>query len=108
MSRARKIVVAPKEVEKPEEVEVVKDTVEVENPLDKLVEDVNKVAEEHKEEVSVVKEVSVKEPKTRVVLNRNLDTYIGTTWYRFEKGKTYNVPKNVKEILLKAGFLAVI
>ena len=43
--------------------------------------------------------VRVKEPVTRK---------IGVRWYNLLPGKTYNVPENVKRVLLKADLLTVI
>lgn len=41
----------------------------------------------------------------QIVLNRRLDSYIGDAWYHLDSGVEYLVPKNIKDILLGAGYL---
>lgn len=49
-----------------------------------------------------------KEPNVRVVTKVDYRTYIGDQWYNFRSGVQTSVPKEVKEILLKAGVLGTI
>lgn len=60
-------------------------------------------------EVAVVQEQKPKnapERNVKVVLAKNHRCFIGGVWYDFIAGKQYNVPQNVKSILLSCGKLA--
>lgn len=61
-----------------------------------------------KEEVVVTKEEPKVTPQTtvRILLNQDHKCNIGGNWYCFKKDKHYNVPENVKNILMKAGKLS--
>lgn len=56
-------------------------------------------------EVKVVEETKPTQPNVRVKLKNDLRTYIANQWYTFKAGQTYTVPKQVKDILAKAGQL---
>lgn len=43
--------------------------------------------------------------KVRVKVAKSVNCYIGDEWYRLSAGSTADIPKNVKEILLGAGYL---
>lgn len=75
-----------------------------------------------KKEKEVVKEVEMKTPKVEVTKveevkseqnvkvkpAQDINCYIGDQFYRLKKGVIVSVPRNVKEILQKAGMLDVI
>lgn len=58
--------------------------------------------------VKVVTEEKASEPTVRIKPKTSIRTYIGDQWYNLTAGKVVNVPKNVKEILQKAGKLDAI
>lgn len=45
------------------------------------------------------------EKNVKIKMARNHNCCIGGTWYSLEKDKQYNVPENVKHILMGAGLL---
>ena len=77
----------------------------------------NKVAEikenttkkENKEEVSIVAPTKNEKLQTqkmvKVMLSRPHRCHVGGEWYSFQANKQYNVPKQVKSILLRANLL---
>lgn len=48
------------------------------------------------------------EPQVKVKIKRELRTVIGSKFYTFRAGEVATVPRNVKEILMRAGYLEVI
>lgn len=46
------------------------------------------------------------QPMVRILLNQDHKCNIGGNWYVFKKDKHYNVPSNVKDILMRAGKLS--
>lgn len=46
------------------------------------------------------------QPMVRILLNQDHKCNIGGNWYCFKKDKHYNVPENVKTILMRAGKLS--
>lgn len=48
------------------------------------------------------------EPMVKVKLRREIRTTIGSSFYSFRKGEITTVPRNVKEILMNAGYLEAI
>lgn len=59
------------------------------------------------EEVTLVKTEKKVDPvkMVKVKLNCNHRCYIGGEWYTFQADKQYNVPENVKNILMGANLL---
>lgn len=45
------------------------------------------------------------EPEVKIRPNQDIKTYIGDRYWVIKKGEVKTVPKNVKEILMKAGML---
>lgn len=84
-------------------VESVDDVVEVVSP--KLKEKLNKITKEQ-EQVTIVEQTK-KAPTTmvKIKLVKNHRCSIGGEWYSFQEGKQYNVPEQVKNILMKANLL---
>ena len=68
-----------------------------------LIEDEVKV-EEPKKEVVIEQPKTVKKPEkmVKVKMKDRHKCCIGGEWYYLEQGKQYNVPENVKEVLMKA------
>lgn len=66
-----------------------------------------KEKEESSEEVSILTPETPKVVVTmvKVKLNKDHRCYIGGEWYTFIAGKQYNVPSNVKDILIGANLL---
>lgn len=48
------------------------------------------------------------EPMVKVKLKREIRTVIGSKFYTFRAGEIATVPRNVKDILMRAGYLEVI
>lgn len=94
------------EVENQVDVKDEEETVTEETPeikvIDKAVETASKV------EVKAETGKSKAEAMVRVVPNRDIRTFIGDQWYNLQAGKTYSVPKTVKDILNLAGKLTVL
>ena len=68
-----------------------------------LIEEEVKV-EPTKEEVKIEQVKSTKRPEkmVKVKMKDRHKCCIGGEWYYLEQGKQYNVPENVKEVLMKA------
>lgn len=68
-----------------------------------LIEDEVKV-EEPKKEVVIEQPKTAKKPEkmVKVKMKDRHKCCIGGVWYYLEQGKQYNVPENVKEVLMKA------
>lgn len=103
-----------KEVKKPTNKKIAKkEEVVVEKKEEVVVEEapkgtVEKLLNNKKEEVVVIKEEPKEKPQTtvRILLNQDHKCNIGGNWYCFKKDKHYNVPENVKAILMRAGKLS--
>ena len=69
-----------------------------------LIEDEVKVEEPKKEEVVIEQPKTAKKPEkmVKVKMKDRHKCCIGGEWYYLEQGKQYNVPENVKEVLMKA------
>ena len=95
------------------EKEVDKSTIKIDKPVTTKKEEPEAV-EVTKEEVDhptveLVDEVTLKnipERSVKIRLRHNHSCSIGGTRYHFEKGKQYNVPLSVKEILLQSDMLS--
>lgn len=83
--------------------ESVDEVVEVVSP--KLKEKLNEIAKE--EEVVTIVEQTKKAPTpmVKIKLVKDHRCSIGGEWYSFQAGKQYNVPEQVKNILLRANLL---
>lgn len=62
------------------------------------------IKEEPKQEVKVEVAKTTKRPEkmVKVKMKDRHKCCIGGEWYYLEQGKQYNVPENVKEVLMKA------
>lgn len=82
--------------------------IEVINPkLQAKLKGIQEKKEEKTEEVKVVATNTAKPKATmvKVKLNRDHRCYIGGEWYTFKANTQYNVPENVKTILMGANLL---
>ena len=75
----------------------------VQEEVEILIEEEVKV-EPTKEEVKIEQVKSTKRPEkmVKVKMKDRHKCCIGDEWYYLEQGKQYNVPENVKEVLMKA------
>lgn len=75
----------------------------VQEEVEILIEEEVKV-EPTKEEVKIEQVKSTKRPEkmVKVKMKDRHKCCIGGEWYYLEQGKQYNVPENVKEVLMKA------
>jgi len=75
----------------------------VQEEVEILIEEEVKV-EPTKEEVKIEEVKSTKKPEkmVKVKMKDRHKCCIGGEWYYLEQGKQYNVPENVKEVLMKA------
>lgn len=75
----------------------------VQEEVEILIEEEVKV-EPTKEEVKIEEVKSTKRPEkmVKVKMKDRHKCCIGGEWYYLEQGKQYNVPENVKEVLMKA------
>ena len=76
----------------------------VQEEVEILIEEEVKVEPTKKEEVKIEQVKSTKRPEkmVKVKMKDRHKCCIGGEWYYLEQGKQYNVPENVKEVLMKA------
>lgn len=65
--------------------------------------EVKKKDNDKKISVQKTKSTTTKEQIVRIKMARNHKCHIGGQWYYLEAGKYYNVPENVKRILVNSG-----